>query len=163
VRGGAGNAAAIAQESPFQEDVLALLAQSDAFSAALYPPESNHTIGARALGQPGVRFFVARHDGAAVGCAALVLGRRGEAELKRMFVAEGMRGSGIGFRLLAAVETAAQREGVRVLRLETGVASAGALALYRRAGYRERGPFGAYGPDPLSVFMERELPKTTAA
>jgi putative acetyltransferase len=154
---GAPAALTIAPEAPFQDDVLALLAQSDAFSAALYPPESNHAIDAQALAQPAVRFFVARIDGAAVGCAGLVLGSAGEAELKRMFVAESIRGRGVGFRLLAAVETAAWREGVRVLRLETGAASAGALALYRRAGYRERGPFGGYVSDPLSVFMEREL------
>ncbi len=147
----------IAQESPFQDDVQALLAQSDAFSAALYPPESNHTIDAQALAAPAVRFFVARRGGVVVGCAALVLGAPGEAELKRMFVTTAVRGQAVGFRLLAEVEAAARGEGVRILRLETGVASAGALALYRRAGYLDRGPFGAYRPDPLSVFMEREL------
>lgn len=28
---------------------------------------------------------------------------------------------------------------------------------YQRLGYRERGPFGAYLPNPLSVFMEKRL------
>ncbi len=27
--------------------------------------------------------------------------------------------------------------------------------LYRKLGFKERGPFGPYGPDPLSVFMEK--------
>ena len=42
-----------------------------------------------------------------------------------------------------------------LLRLETGVLQPEALGLYRKLGYRERGPFGAYAADPLSVFMEK--------
>lgn len=154
---GAPAALVIAQETPLQDDVLGLLAQSDAFSAALYPPESNHAIDAKALAQPAVRFYVARLAGTAVGCAALVLGGDGDPELKRMFVDDRARGRGVGRHLLAAVEAAARRETMRVLRLETGIASTAALALYRAAGYRECGPFGDYGPDPVSVFMERDL------
>jgi putative acetyltransferase len=44
-----------------------------------------------------------------------------------------------------------------LLRLETGVRQPEALGLYRKLGYRERGPFGAYKPDPLSVFMEKRV------
>jgi putative acetyltransferase len=150
-------ALAIAPESPLQDDVRALFAQSDAFSAALYPPDSNHTLDAEALAQPAVRFLVARVDGAAVGCVAVVLGDVGEAELKRMFVAAHVRRQGIAARLLCAIEAVARREGVRLLRLETGVSSAAAVGLYRRSGYGERGPFGSYRCDPLSIFMERDL------
>lgn len=32
-----------------------------------------------------------------------------------------------------------------------------ALALYRAAGFSERGPFDDYKPDPLSVFTEVRL------
>jgi len=32
-----------------------------------------------------------------------------------------------------------------------------ALALYRGAGYAERGPFGEYAPDPLSHFFEKSI------
>ena len=32
-----------------------------------------------------------------------------------------------------------------------------ALRLYRRLGYGERPPFGAYAPDPLSGFMEKRI------
>ncbi len=67
------------------------------------------------------------------------------------------RGRGIARGILAALEQAARDEGVQLMQLETGVHSPEALALYRRAGYRERGPFGPYAPDPLSVFMEKSL------
>ena len=32
-----------------------------------------------------------------------------------------------------------------------------ALGLYPSSGYAKRGPFGAYQPDPLSVFMKKRL------
>ena len=46
-------------------------------------------------------------------------------------------------------------DGVRVIRLETGVRQPESLALYRRHGYTERGPFGSYQRDPLSTFFEK--------
>jgi putative acetyltransferase len=148
-------AVVIAAESADQPEVHALLRQSDAYFAALYPAESNHLIDIATLAQPNVRFLVARRDGRAIGCGALVLGADGEAELKRMFVVPQARGLKLGSRILAALETAARAEGMRVLRLETGVRQPEALALYRSHGYLERGPFGSYQPDPLSTFFEK--------
>ena len=43
------------------------------------------------------------------------------------------------------------------MRLETGIRQPEAIGLYRSAGYAEIGPFGAYRPDPLSLFMEKRL------
>ncbi len=47
--------------------------------------------------------------------------------------------------------------GVKVVRLEAGPMQPDVLRLYRKLGYSERGPFGAYRNDPLSVFMEKIL------
>ncbi len=133
-------------------DILALLAASDAHAASLYPAESNHGADLALLSAPGSTFFVARDEGGrAVGCAALVRGADW-AEVKRMFVLAELRGRGVGRRLLEAVERAAEGQ---TLRLETGIWQAEAIALYKGAGFVERGPFGGYAPDPLSVFMER--------
>ena len=63
---------------------------------------------------------------------------------------------------MQALEDAAGTAGVTRLQLETGVANHDALTLYRRNGYRERGPFGSYAADPLSVFMEKALPRSGA-
>jgi putative acetyltransferase len=41
--------------------------------------------------------------------------------------------------------------------VQTGISQPDAIALYRKFGYVERGPFGAYQPDPLSLFMEKRL------
>jgi putative acetyltransferase len=147
----------LAEETALQQELLPLFRASDAHAASLYPAESNHLLPVDELAQAHVRFFVARLDGSAVGCAALVLHGDGEAELKRMFVADAARGLGAGRALLQRIEETARRDGVRVLRLETGVRNAEALALYRREGFLERGPFGSYGPDPFSVFMEKRL------
>lgn len=147
----------IAVETPDQEDVRGLLREADARSAALYPAESRHGLGVDALVACAAVFFVARLEGEAVGCGGFVPGGDGRAELKRMFVRASARRRGIGGLILRTIEDAAAARGVRVMQLETGVQSAEALALYRGFRYRERGPFGAYRPDPLSVFMEKRL------
>jgi putative acetyltransferase len=151
----AGPPVSVAAEPADQPEVHALLRQSDTYFASLYPAESNHLVDVAALAEPNVRFLVARRGGVAVGCGALVLDADGEAELKRMFVAPEARGLKLGSLLLAALEAAATAEGTRVLRLETGVRQPEALALYRRHGYTERGPFGKYERDPLSTFFEK--------
>jgi putative acetyltransferase len=148
----------IRQESPNAEGIAPLLAESDAFAAALYPAESNHMADVEALCAPGAKFFVASLGGRVVGCGAVVRGEEaGVAEIKRMFVRADARGCGAGRAILAALEGAARADGVSFLRLETGIANAEALALYRRHGYATRGPFGDYNEDPLSVFMEKSL------
>jgi putative acetyltransferase len=145
------------RERADQPDVAALIEASDAFATALYPPESNHFVDIAALRGPAVVFLVARASGRAIGCGAVLRDPRGWGEIKRMFVAEEARGQKIGARILAELERIASAEGLRLLRLETGIHSEAALATYRRAGYRECPPFGDYRPDPLSVFMEKAL------
>ncbi len=147
----------IAQEPPHQDAVQRLLHAADERSAALYQADSRFGLGADALTSRGVRFFVARLDGQAVGCGGFTLAAPMEGELQRMFVDATLRGHGIGRSLLQAIEGAARAEGIQVMRLETGVASTEALGLYQRSGYREREPFGDYASDPRSVFMEKAL------
>ena len=147
----------IAQESPRQDEVAQLVADLDALMHALYPAESNHLLDLAALSGPDMRFFVARRDGRALGCGALRVDPAGWGEVKRMFVRPETRGAGIGRRILARVEEQARAERLTHLRLETGIRNPEAVALYRAAGFTERDAFGEYGPDPLSVFMEKTL------
>jgi putative acetyltransferase len=152
---------ALAPESPRQDAVIRLLAALDAYQSALYPAESNHFLDLDALAAPNVRFFVARLDGEAVGCGALRIHHYtetgGYGELKRMYVAPAARGHRIARRILERIEAEARAAGLACLRLETGIHQPEALTLYRSAGYAERGAFGAYAPEPLSVFMEKIL------
>jgi putative acetyltransferase len=59
--------------------------------------------------------------------------------------------------LLDHLESLAMASGCRTSRLETGIAQPEALALYRRAGYMDIGPFADYRPDPQSRFMGKPL------
>jgi DNA-binding MarR family transcriptional regulator/GNAT superfamily N-acetyltransferase len=86
---------------------------------------------------PAGLLLVATLHGEPVGCGALKLHGRRPAELKRMWVAAGVRGLGVGRRILAELEERARQQGVRTVRLETNGTLTEAIALYRSSGYRE--------------------------
>jgi putative acetyltransferase len=147
----------IARENPDQPDVIALIADLDAYQDGLYPPESRHALDLTSLKQDNVLFYVARNDARlAVGCGAVVLGDAC-GEIKRMYVSPASRGQGVARRLLHALEAAAEDAGCRLLTLETGPYQPEALALYAALGYERCGPFGSYADDPLSVFMRKPI------
>ncbi len=149
----------IALESVDQPDVIELIDALDAYQGALYPPESNYHLSVAELKQPNVLFSVARDDtGAALGCGAIVL-LDGYGELKRMYVQPAQRGSGIAKAIIKFLEHEAALRDCSILRLETGIHQAEALGLYERAGYARRGRYGDYPDDPLSVFMEKKIPR----
>ena len=148
----------VAEEHPDQGEVEELLAQSDAFLSALYPPEHarRQPTVAALLGED-VHFLVARRDGKALGCMALIRTGPDKAELRRCFVTEGARGQGAGLAMLLAAEAAARTQKLRVIQLETGNRNIAALRLYRGNGYHDRGPFGRYPDNGVSVFLEKAL------
>jgi putative acetyltransferase len=148
---------AVAEERPDRGEAIELLRQSDEFSIALYPPEARHQVDVTALLAGNTRFFVARRDGTALGCMALVRTAADKGELKRCFVTQEARGQGVGFALLTAAEAAARQQGMRAIQLETGIRNNAALRLYRGCGYHDRGPFGGYPDDGVSVFLEKTL------
>lgn len=147
----------IAFESPDQPDVLALIADLDAYQDTLYPPESRHLLDLAALKQAHVLFAVARDDGGhAIGCGAVVLGAE-YGELKRLYVSPRSRGHGVARKLIALLESRAVASGCKLFRLETGPYQPEALALYASTGYERRGPYGGYADDPLSIFMQKHV------
>lgn len=146
----------IAVERPDQPDVRTLIDALDALQLGMYPAESNHLVDIDALLAPDVTFLVARRDDAAIGCGAFLM-CDGYGEIKRMFVSPDARGLGLGRELVVAIEDAAAKQGLAVMRLETGIYQPEAIGLYEKAGYVRRGPFGDYEEDPLSVFMEKRI------
>ncbi|MGO9222034.1 MAG: GNAT family N-acetyltransferase [Streptosporangiaceae bacterium] len=86
---------------------------------------------------PAGLFLVATLHSEAVGCGGLKFHGDAPAEVKRMWVDPGVRGLGLGRRLLAELEMRAADRGVTVLRLETNGTLAEAISLYRASGYRE--------------------------
>ena len=68
----------------------------------------------------------------------------GDAELKRMFVIEQVRGRGLARRILAALEDDARAAGRTRMVLETGTRQPEAVTLYTSSGYEPCGKFGYY-------------------
>lgn len=146
----------VADGDSLNPQVLALINDLDAFSSSLYPPESNHFDPPQALCDPDVCFLVATIGGEAVGCGALKrCGNWGE--IKRMYLKPAARGRGIASTMLSMLLERARRQGLSIVRLETGPLNPGALKLYRAFGFEETKAFPPYQPDPLSVFMEIKL------
>ena len=144
---------------PESDGARALLALSDAYMTTLYPAESNHLESASALKAPNVLFLGCFLQDQLVGCGAVKIlsddGRYGE--LKRVFVLESHRGKGYSKAIMEKLEGHLKSSGIALARLETGISQPEALGLYKRLGYVERAPFGAYVEDPLSLFMEKRL------
>jgi putative acetyltransferase len=147
----------IAFESPNQPEVIALIADLDAYQLTLYPPESVYALDLQTLMQPHVKFAVVRDSaGTVAGCAAIVLTPE-YGEIKRMYMQPSCRGQGAAKRLLDKLEQAARDAGLPLMVLETGPAQPEALGLYERHGFSRCAPYGDYGDDPLSVFMQKPL------
>src|SRR5262245_11512786 len=138
--------------------ILPLIQALDRYLAGLYPPESNHLLSMEELLEPNVSIVVAENsfDNSLVGCGALVI-NEGFCEIKRMFVLPSARGKGAGFMLLRSLENIALEKGFEKVYLETGIHQPEAAGLYEKAGYKRTEAFGSYSPDPLSVFMVKEL------
>jgi len=124
------------------------------FEAGFDPAQSIPTTDAE-LRSPLGAFLVASVDGEPVACGGVKLTAPGVGSLKRMWVAGSARGTGLGRRMLLALEAEARELGVTTLRLETNRALAEAISLYRRAGYAQVAPFNA---DPYADFwFEKRL------
>jgi putative acetyltransferase len=108
---------------------------------------------------PNGVFVVAVRDGELLGCGGVCKLEPGVGEIRRMYVVPGVRGTGLGRRLLGALEDEAVALGFTTIRLETGSEQHEAIGLYERSGYR-RGPcWGAYVTDPRSRCYEKALPR----
>lgn len=147
---------AIRIADPQEPGATALLQQSHALMASLYPPEHNHYLEIDELCASEITFLLAELDGTAHGCAALA-NKSGYGEIKSMFVDHQARGTGMADALMSALSDSANAQGLGAIRLETGDTLHAAHKLYRRHGFGICGPFGDYAEGPHSVFMEKAL------
>ena len=105
---------------------------------------------------PAGRLFLARGDGRAAGCVAMRRLDRQSGEMKRLYVREPFRGSGLGRTLSKLVLVAAREQGYGRLVLDTLPKMRDAIALYRSLGFRETG-FYSPAPTPGALFFELSL------
>ena len=99
------------------------------------------------LRPPRGAFVIARLDGRPVGCGAFKTIEPGVASIKRMWVSRDVRGTGIGRRILEALEKEAEGMGIKLLRLETNRTLREAQALYHSSGYLE---VASFNDDPYA-------------
>lgn len=150
----------IARASLTDDASRALIRSLNAELSGLYPePGANHfqLDPEQVTGGRGA-FLVVRRDGIPVGCGAVRVLDADTGELKRMYVSPDARGTGLGRRLVDALEAEARALGVRRLVLETGTRQHAAIALYRATGFRPIPLYGEYLRSPdTSVCLGKEL------
>jgi GNAT superfamily N-acetyltransferase len=78
-------------------------------------------------------------------------------EVKRMYVAAGVRGRGYARAMLSHLEGTARQAGARWLLLETGQRQPEAVQLYQSCGYQPVPPFGHYAETELSIHLGKDL------
>jgi ribosomal protein S18 acetylase RimI-like enzyme len=93
------------------------------------------------------------------GCVALKGLADGIGEMKRLFVRNRYRGTGLGRALAEEIIREAQALGYQAIRLDTVPSVMGsAVGLYRSLGFRDI-PAYCFNPMPGALFMELQLPK----
>jgi putative acetyltransferase len=149
-------------DEPFDSvDAQRLIGELDRGLAELYTPDQRFgpKFKAAQIADGRAVFLVARADGRAVGCGAIQLLEDTKAEVKRMYVEPGVRGTGVGRKVLDALELRARELGVETLVLETGVHQHAAIALYLHAGFVQCDCWGEYLTAATSVCYSKELVK----
>lgn len=147
----------VRHEDPTAPGLAAMHEARIAFNFEGYDPEDCFTPPIAALGNPDMRFRVARIGGDLVGMGALRIDPAGWGEIKAVFVAPDSRGKGVARALMQALEAIALAEGVTTLRLETGNLHTDALAFYPRLGWREIPRFDPYPENDTSIYFEKSL------
>jgi DNA-binding MarR family transcriptional regulator/ribosomal protein S18 acetylase RimI-like enzyme len=108
-----------------------------------FDPAAAVPLDEAAMIPPRGAFLVGSVDGEPAACGGVKTLAPGVGYLKRMWVAESMRGLGVGRRMLGALEREARSLGLTTLRLETNRSLPEAIQLYRSAGFREIPAFNA--------------------
>jgi putative acetyltransferase len=148
----------IAVESPLQDEVRTLIAELNTALLALSPPEACYHLTVEQMAEPTVTVWIARDGDTVVGCGALKRHSETVGEVKRMFTRPAWQGQGVGRRILAEIQSVAEREALETLVLETGDQHPAAWAIYEKAGFARCGPVLDYPDSPFSVFYQKQLP-----
>lgn len=96
-------------------------------------------------GPPGGELLLAKRGDHVLGCIALkALEPPRVAEIKRLFVRQQARKTGVGQALVAAAIAAARQLGYGEIKLDTLAGMDGAIVLYKRNGFAPIPPYGSH-------------------
>ena len=123
------------------------------------PPGAVHALDLSALQVAEVTLWSLREGDAVLGVAALRKLDSGGGEIKSMRTHPDHLRRGVAGALLNHIIDEARRRGLRRLSLETGSGPAfePALALYRKRGFVNGGPFGDYAQSAFNQFLHLSL------
>ena len=110
--------------------------------------------GPAELSPPGGAFLLGFHDGRPVCCGGIKRLDARTCELKKMYVAPGVRGKGVARQLLRALEAKASSLGYEIARLDTGPKQHSARGLFESDGYVEIDDFNG---NPVAVFWGEKI------
>jgi DNA-binding MarR family transcriptional regulator len=128
--------------------IRAYVAELDRRFAEGFDPRVGVSAEPHELRPPAGELLVAYLHHEPVGCGAVKHHRDDRwSEIKRVWVAESVRGLGLGRRLVGELERRAVEAGARVVRLDTHQSLTEAATLYRSGGYRE---IEAYNDNPYA-------------
>jgi putative acetyltransferase len=149
----------VAQEDPASPEIQDLL---NAFVAEVMkrypdPPSDVGYFDPKLVQVPRSVFLVARVDGRAVGCGALVPVDETTVEIKRMFVVSGERGHGIATMILEELERYAREFDYDVIRLETGIKQPESIAVFGKDGFYRIPNYSPFENDPEAVCFEKRI------
>jgi putative acetyltransferase len=149
----------IKQIKDIPEDVDALIQLSRQYQADLYPPESIHQEDPQTLLATNIYFIGAYLQQTLLGIGAVKIfdASPGYGEIKNLFVDPRHRGQGASRVIMHALEQYLIDCNIRLCCLETGPNQPESIGLYKSLGYHQCTPYGDYQPDPLSIFMQKEL------
>lgn len=109
-------------------------------------------------GAPAGRLLLARRDSELLGCIGVrrLASDPEVCEMKRLYVREAARGTGLGRRLAEASMAAARQLGYRRMVLDTLATMTAARALYAQLGFADRTAYYD-NPTPGVSYLERTL------
>lgn len=105
---------------------------------------------------PQGRLFLVRMDGNPAATAALRPLSADSCEAKRLYVVPACRGRGIAAALMARLIEEARAAGYRRICGDTFATMDTALAMYRRMGFAEVGPYST-DPTPGAIYLQLDL------
>ncbi|MEL7213356.1 MAG: GNAT family N-acetyltransferase [Pseudomonadota bacterium] len=138
--------------SPEQRDIIELFYPEHAYSDLMARLEQEHA-------RPDGIILLAEKDGAPVGCGMSHRLSPTAVELKRIYVDDSARGTGLGRALCEGLIAQARQDGYQTVLLDTSRNLHSARALYAALGFQERSPYQPV-PEialPLLCFYEMAL------